>query len=149
MDNLLVLTAVAAGLLAFGSNRIEPHALIWIAAIPLLFWFWTTYLPLDRYGNSAVNRLGEIECLLNDRFHTHMKHFTSFAHALSLRKGVVRETIKRARFAIFVFFIALHLVVCYEAYVFHKSGQPLFREKPAAATPVGPAQNVTITGSSK
>lgn len=131
------LTAVTAGLLAFGSDRINPHALIWIAAIPLLFWFWTTYLPLDRYGNRAVDRLVEIERLLNNRFHTQVDHFTNFR---SLRRGGVRNYIKRARFAIIVFFLALHLVAFYDAYVFHKSGQLLFREKPAAATAVGQAQ---------
>lgn len=88
------LTAVAAGVLAFGSDRIEPHALICIAAIPLLFWFWTTYLPLDRYGNQVVNRLRELECLLKNRFGTELKHFHGPAHGLSLCRGILRAVIK-------------------------------------------------------
>ncbi len=172
------LTAVAAGLLAFGSDKIEPHALVSIAAIPLLFWFWTTYLPLDRYGNGAAKRLREIEGLLNASFNTQLNHFTSFAHELSVVAGMARAIIKlyqhlprpqqagighrvfatlaalwdeirRARSAIFVIFTFLHFLVYCEAKVFRNSGQPLFREKPAAATVVGPAQNVRITGSSK
>ncbi len=87
-------TAVAAGLLTFGSDGIEPHGLICIAAIPLLFWFWTTYLPLDRYGNEVVNRLGEIEGLLNNRFGTNLGHFTGPAHPLSLWRAMVRAIIK-------------------------------------------------------
>lgn len=186
------LTAVTAGFLAFASDRIEPHALICMAAIPLLFWFWTTYLPLDRYGNQVVNRLREIECLLNARFGTELKHFHGPAHGLSLCSGIVRAIVKpdsysptpegseaptpkyprlrsgchhglatlrdfwnqvhRARFAIFVLFIALHAVVFYSsnvAWKLHNAGQPLFLAKPAAATAGAPIQNSTIIGSSK
>ena len=85
------LTAVGAGFLAFGSDIFEPHALIAIAAIPVLFWFWTTYLPLDRYGNRTVKRLAEIECLLNHDFHTQMNHFTNFAHPLGLWESLRKD----------------------------------------------------------
>jgi len=89
------LTAVAAGILAFGADKgIEWHGLICIAAIPLLFWFWTTYLPLDRYGNGTANRLRELEGLLNARFQTELKHFTSFAHPLSIGAGIGRAICK-------------------------------------------------------
>jgi hypothetical protein len=84
------LTAIAAGLLAFGAERIEPHALICLAALPLVFWFWTTYLPLDRYGNGAVARLAELEGLLNERFGAELSHFRGFAHPLSVFAGLVR-----------------------------------------------------------
>jgi hypothetical protein len=104
------LTAVAAGFLAFGADRIEHHALICIASIPLLFWFWTTYLPLDRYGNEVINRLGEIECVLNRDFQVNLNHFKPVAHKeLSVFKGLGRafkagkprdawEQVRRARF---------------------------------------------------
>lgn len=160
------LTAVAAGLLAFGSDRIEPHALVCIAASPLLFWFWTTYLPLDRYGNQTVMRLNDLEKLLNDRFGTHLNHFSRYAHPLSIIGSIVTafanpyeriqrppnagksqrifgtlkalwHQIHRARFSIVVFFIALHLVTLYEANVFCKSGQPLFRKPAVALTAEG------------
>lgn len=163
------LTAVAAGILAFGSDRFEPHALICIAAIPLLFWFLTTYLPLDRYGNGTAKRLRDLESLLNERFQTELKHFSGFWHPLSVIAGIVRAFIKpyqhlprpeqagighrifatlralwdqvhRARFAIGLFFIILHVLFFYEWNVFRNSGQPLFREKPAVATPVGRPQ---------
>lgn len=87
------LTAVTAGFLAFGSDRIEPHALICMAAIPLLFWFWTTYLPLDRYGNATLNRLCELEELMNERFRTKLGHFAGAkqgVNELSIFKNVVR-----------------------------------------------------------
>lgn len=154
------LAAVAAGLLTFGSSRIEPHALVCIAAAPLLFWFWTTYLPLDRYGNQTVMRLSELEELLNERFQTKLNHFSRYAHPLSIVASIVRAfanpyypsqrplnagkrqqaaatlralwgQIHRARFAIVVFFIALHFVVWCEAILFYRSGQPILRQPPA------------------
>lgn len=190
------LTAVTAGLLAFGSERIEPHALICMAGIPLLFWFWTTYLPLDRYGNATLNRLSEIEDILNKGFKTKLEHFAGAKHGvneLSIFKNVVRALFNpnpylhkpleggwpkfattlwakwgqsprcqrvfrtfrdwwhqfyRARFAICLIFILFHFLVVHEARAFRDSGKPLFLEKTAAATPVPPSQNVTITGSS-
>src|SRR2546425_8100500 len=84
------LTAVAAGILTFGSDRIERHALICLAAIPLLFWFWTTYLPLDRYGNGTAKRLRDLESLLNKRFQTELNHFSDFWHPLSVICGIVK-----------------------------------------------------------
>lgn len=150
------LAAVAAGLLTFGSNRIEQHALVCIAALPLLFWFWTTYLPLDRYGNQTVMRLGELEKILNKQFKTELSHFSRYAHPLSIigsirrvfkdpyhqsrrpsdagklhRAGTILKAlwgqIHRARFAIVTFLIVVHWVVWSQASLFYKSGQPLFR----------------------
>ena len=42
------MTAVAGGFLAFGAERIEPHALICIASFPLLFWLVIILLPAPR-----------------------------------------------------------------------------------------------------
>jgi len=162
------LAAIAAGLLTFGSDRIEPHALASIAATPLLFWFWTTYLPLDRYGNDTVlRRLHDLEELLNGKFHVSLRHFSGFAHSLSViggiaaslrklttaagskhaRKQQTREAlvmlwgqIHRARFAIIGFFIALHLLFFYEARTFwklHASGQSFFLERTVSSPPRG------------
>jgi hypothetical protein len=143
------LAATAAGLLTFGSDRIEPHALVCVAASPLIFWFWTTSLPLDRYGNDTVlRRLHDLEDLLNDRFHVHLRHFSGFAHPLSVFGGIgaalsslfkalrskrtrnshhvsgalmaLWDQIHRARFAIVGFFIVLHVLVFYEANMFRK-----------------------------
>jgi len=141
------LTAVTAGLLAFGSERIEPHLLICIAAIPLLFWFWTTYLPLDRYGNATLNRLCEIEELLNERFGTKLGHFTGAKHGLnelSIFENLGRShtlldwwhQIYRARFAICLIFILFHFLVVFEACKFRHSGKPPFLENPATPTVV-------------
>ena len=106
------MTAVAGGFLAFGAERIEPHALICIASIPLLFWLVTTYLPLDRYGTQVIKRLGQIECILSRDYHVDLDHFKQYANKeLSVRKGLWRalkaknwqcvgDQVRRARFAI-------------------------------------------------
>jgi len=152
------MTAVAAGFLAFGADRIEPHALICIAAVPLLFWFWTSYLPLDRYGTEVIQRLGKIECILNKEFHVDLNHFKPNAckelsvfkelwQACKTGKGWdIWKQVRRARFAICLIFIALHLVCVHELIRSRHSSRQLFLEKPAAAAPVVPAQNVTVTG---
>jgi hypothetical protein len=161
------LAAVAAGLLTFGSDRIEPHALVCIAASPLLFWFWTTYLPLDRYGNETVSRLKKLEELLNDRFHIHLNHFRGFGHPLSVVAGIATALVSlfkalgmesgrsrhhvraaltalwnqvhRARFAIVAFFITLHILVFWQANVFRKlhAAGQPLFRKVAVTTPVG------------
>jgi len=154
------LTAVTAGLLAFGSDRINSDALICVAAIPLLFWFWTTYLPLDRYGHQALESLREIERILNARFHSQLNHFTAFAHSRGIfasmksapkgkRLRELRDQFRRARFSICFIFLLLHILVIYEGYEFRKSGSRLFVEKPGVEAPAGTPHNVTIVGSSK
>ena len=144
------LAAVAAGLLTFGSNRIDPHALVCVAASPLLFWFWTTYLPLDRYGNQTLRRLGAIEEDLNGRYGVQLDHFKTDAHELSVVAGLWRALSKRplssaakdfwaqihrARFAIIGFFFVLHLVTLYELSAFCRSDRPFFRSATDSSAP--------------
>jgi len=152
------MTAVAGGFLAFGPDRIEPHALICIAAVPLLFWFWTTYLPLDRYGTEVIKRLGKIECILSKEFQVDLNHFKpNTCKELSVFRRLRRdlkeykfwpafnEERRRARFAIGIFLILLHLVFVYELIVFFRSGQRLFIEKTAVSAPAVSTGNVTIS----
>ena len=150
------LTAVTAGILALGYEKFERHVLVCIAESPLIFWFWTTYLPLDRYGNEVLNRLAQIERLLNYNFHTTLDLFSGGRHTdkgLSLFKGLGQAlkgkdvVWKRARFAIGVTFILMHAAFFWNLYRFYKSGQPLFQEKGAAAGTVpGVSGNVTVVG---
>jgi hypothetical protein len=123
------LTAIAAGILTFGvKTGIESHELRAIALAPLLFWFWTTYLPLDRYGNEAWNCLGRIERTLNRDFGTTLDHFSRGADEdqeyrvlkplfLALKAGnweAVWGQLHRARFAICTIFIILHVIFAYQ-----------------------------------
>jgi hypothetical protein len=132
------MTVVAGGFLAFGADRIEPHALICIASIPLLFWLLTTYLPLDRYGTQVIKRLGQIECILSRDYHVELDHFKRYANKeLSVCKGLWRalrarnrqcvwDQVRRARFAIGLIFVILIVLVVFSYVGFRHSGEKLF-----------------------
>lgn len=137
------MSAVSAALLAFGAERIDPHALAWIAPIPLVFWFWTTYLPLDRYGNRTLQRLRDIEKRLNAvHAGADLQHFTQFArdhHSIlvSLSRAVrkrprkwrdVRKQILRARFAIWVSFLILHVAAIWGLSIWLRTDRQFFKE---------------------
>lgn len=109
------LTAVAAGILTFGSNRLHPDLLIFTAGLPPVFWFWSTYLPLDRYGNSTLEQLKKIETTLNEKYQTNLSHFTDFVNKRKPPKdqGCIRRFcafIKRTKFVVFLFFFPLTLL---------------------------------------
>lgn len=69
------LSAVSGGVLAYGFDKVQISALVLIAPLPLFFWFTTTYLPLDRYGNKVLVRLAAMEGLALTRFGLPMCHF--------------------------------------------------------------------------
>jgi len=151
------MTAVAAGFLAFGKDKIDPDVLICIAAGPLLFWFWTTYLPLDRYGNEVIRRLGEIELILNRDFQVQLKHFGPYHdkplgvfEGLWTASGLKKKLgqLKRARFAICVVFILLNVLFICEATGLRHYGQRFFSAKPPVTTAVGQVHNATGGGGS-
>lgn len=59
------MTAIAAAILTFGGDRLQLNFLLVVACLPLLFWFWATYLPLDAYGRNCLNTLKQIETDIN------------------------------------------------------------------------------------
>jgi len=137
------MTAIAGAILAFG-HGIEQHALICAVLAPLLFWFFTTYLPLDRYGNEVIRRLGEIECILNQQFGVDLNHFRPYKDKeLSVCKEFrkagnepsdrrLRKQVKRARFAIGLVFIVLTGIFLWKFVGFWYTGKEFFIENPEA-----------------
>lgn len=73
------LTAISAAIFAFSSDKIDPLLRIATSMVPLMFWYWTTYLPLDRYGNNVVIRLGKLESDLNETHKLGMDHYHELA----------------------------------------------------------------------
>jgi hypothetical protein len=73
------MSAVSAAFLAFGADQISPWPLALVASLPLLFWFWSTYMPLDRYGNRTLRMLAEIERRLKEDLHAPLQHYTEFS----------------------------------------------------------------------
>ena len=112
-----------------------------------MFWFWTTYLPLDRYGNTTATRLGKIEETLNDQYGLDLDLFRTFAHHWSLFKAffgyrakvrwwwALVYSFRRARFFIWIFFLCLHVVVLVQFNAAMESTEPFFtRQSSVGAT---------------
>jgi hypothetical protein len=131
------LTAISAAMLAFGSANVQRSALIATSLLPLLFWYWTTYLPLDRYGNNVAVRLRKIEEILNREFGVELGHFGHLAgRRVEDSPGVwgswwrskeVRPQLRRARFRIGVFMLLVHIGFGWGVWAFWSSGEPYFR----------------------
>jgi len=64
--NFSYMAILAGGILTFGKEALSIEFLIIIACLPLVFWFWGSYLPLDKYGRLASNRASKIEDLINE-----------------------------------------------------------------------------------
>src|SRR5689334_6813915 len=59
-----MMSAISLAILAVGAAKPDliPPALVGsVAPLPLLFWWWVTFGPLNRYGDESRRRLGEIE----------------------------------------------------------------------------------------
>lgn len=74
------LTAIGAGLLVLGHEYLSPGVTVSAASIPIIYWYLGIYIPMDRYGNMRLNRLADIEKILNEDYHVKMNHFTEMTH---------------------------------------------------------------------
>jgi len=135
------MSAVTAAFLAFGGEHIAPWAMASFAPIPLVFWFWSTYLPLDRYGNKTLGVLRDIEKRANEKYSTALNHYSKFArdkHGLladffeKVKKGCLVcatwDMVSRARFAIVFAFVALHLFLALAVYRWSSDGFTFFKK---------------------
>ncbi len=98
------LSAISAALLLFGSQYLSMDAAILAAVMPLLFWFWCVYLPMDRYGHKRSERLAEIEDILNDTFKVNLAHFRLFRN---------RPRLYRVRYRVCTFAVLATLGLLY------------------------------------
>lgn len=105
------LSALSTALLAFGSDRFQPNFFVCLVCLPLLFWFWATFLPLNRYGDECGKRLGDIEGHVNSVYGTKLGHYRSFEG----RRGTKWWRKARVRSAVVTFFFLLHLFFLWQA----------------------------------
>lgn len=106
--NFSYMSLVAGGILTFGGNILgDPVFTAFLACIPLLFWYVVTFVPMNTYGDRAVERLAQIEALVNDKYGTRLDHFSSF----NRRRYRVWHILTRpsVRFAMLLFFVILAL----------------------------------------
>lgn len=94
------LTAISAALLAFGSDRFQENLFFFLVCVPLIFWFWATYWPLNKYGDLCLDRLADIEKELNKEHKTKLSHYTDFKRRPS--EGL------RVRYIVYGCFVVLH-----------------------------------------
>lgn len=86
-QNFSYMAAVAAGILTFGAKQLPIGVLAWLALLPLVFWSFATFIPLDFYGRRARERLKKIEGSLNSFYFPgtmnehRLSHFADFADA--------------------------------------------------------------------
>lgn len=64
--NFSYMALVAGAILTFGRESFMTEVSIFLATIPLLFWWIATFEPLNRYGDQVQMRAACIEKLLND-----------------------------------------------------------------------------------
>jgi exosortase/archaeosortase len=87
--NFSYMAVISGAILSFGGDRFEMALTVFLACLPLLFWFWATFEPLNRYGDQVVTRLSEIEKILNQNYFSSstqsqgqprrgLHHFTDF-----------------------------------------------------------------------
>lgn len=65
-QNFSYMAALSAGILAFSSKALPLSTVVALSCIPLLFWFFATYLPMDHYARQARRRAAEIEEVLTN-----------------------------------------------------------------------------------
>jgi hypothetical protein len=87
-QNFQYLALVSAAILTFGKDSLPPGIIMLLAGLPVLFWFFAQYIPMDRYGAAARERLAEIEEEFNEYFAKYsgkskiipeFRHYTEFA----------------------------------------------------------------------
>ncbi|HEX8456658.1 MAG TPA: hypothetical protein VF656_04985 [Pyrinomonadaceae bacterium] len=106
--NFSYMSIVAGGILTFGSQIFSvKETSILLASIPLFFWYFATYLPLNKYGDQTAERLVEIEAIVNWKFQTQLNHFTKFGLRTESKWGKTPSV----RFVLLIFFFLL-LVTC-------------------------------------
>lgn len=96
------LTAISAALLAFGGDRLQQNLFFFLVCVPLVFWFWATYWPLNKYGDLCLDRLVDLEKELNEEHKTKLSHYTDFKRRRS--EGL------RVRYILYAFFVVLHVI---------------------------------------
>lgn len=72
------MSAISGALLAFGGDRFQEKVFWVLALSPLVFWYWCSFEPLNRYGTNCGTRLAQIEDTLNKLYVVQMDHYLAF-----------------------------------------------------------------------
>lgn len=129
-QNFSYLAAVTGGILAFGGERFQDNLFWSLTCLPLVFWFWGTYMPLDRYGKNCGKRLKAIEEMLNKKYGTNLDHYRGFERRRS-EKRWARIFKVRVVYIAAPLFLVLTGFFFWNLFQFIRTGTPALREKTA------------------
>src|SRR5882762_11479383 len=118
------LAAVTGVLVTFGSAYLQTNFLLALASFPLFFWYLSTFLPMNRYGDFCLKRLAAVEADINGLSGSNIQHYKDFQDKRS--KGF------RVRGTVHILGLVLGLVFVvngYKSVWASCSGIPPFREK--------------------
>lgn len=93
--NFSYMVLVAGGIATFGGERFVTSLTLFLACLPLFFWWAATFVPLNRYGDDVEKRITEIEDSLlaigvfdnlKEPANHGLQHFTKFSKRSRKRK---------------------------------------------------------------
>src|SRR5258708_3666411 len=119
------LSAVTGALLTFGGDHFQQNLLWVLVSLPLLFWYFSTFRPMNRYGDLCLTRLAGIETDINGLSGSKIKHYSDFKDNRS--KGI------RVRGIVHILALVLALIFIVNGYLSIRAwchDIPLIREKP-------------------
>src|SRR6266536_3325472 len=64
--NFSYMALISGGLLTFGGARFVAAVTVFLACLPLLFWWAASFEPLNRYGDKVQDELKNIEEALRE-----------------------------------------------------------------------------------
>lgn len=132
------LSVVAGALLTFGGDHFQQNFLLSLASGVLLFWFFSTYWPLDRYGNRCLDRLEEIEGAINGETGANLAHYSSYKKHTQGRFVFLR----RAHFWVCLLAILLGLVFVGNTW---KASEAVGHGEPLVYSKAGDRKTITLT----
>lgn len=88
-QNFQYLALVSAAILTFGKDSLPAGMILLLAGLPLLFWFGAQFIPMNRYGVAARDRLAKLEKDFSEYFKENsdnnnkiipvFRHYTDFS----------------------------------------------------------------------
>jgi hypothetical protein len=122
------MTAISGGFLAFGGDRFQANLFWFLASAPPVYWFWSTYVPLDNYGRDIGKRLGGIEEELNHKYKVDLTHYRNFEKRTA--KGTpFRLRVRHVVWPVFVVLSCFSVYQACRAVGARLSGTPMLRER--------------------
>lgn len=156
--NFSYLTVIAGGIFAFGSRYLSEGWTALLAITPLVFWYWAVFMPMNRYGDQVVERLRQLEDILNEIYGDQLRisgdtsdppirglrHYSNFRGAMSTQTFPnwlkVRKVVRDAGY------ILLICVGIYAAYAFYKDWQKSLEGRTIKIDPYQKILEVKVEG---